>query len=202
MAAPSSAQTSPSQTANTAPKIQPSIACGPPMAEMINGIVMNGPTPIMSVMFSAVALTTPTPRMSGSDSRGGTGASGFTGEDDSLSRGFVGSRNGAPESRPARGRAASGGDAPLLHLESRRQPVRQLAKHRGGDAAALERGIAGRLAARVGHEEMIQSRKEIDGDVAIAPRPERRRELPSLLRSHLMIRGALQDQDGDLHPAC
>ena len=65
MAAPSSAHTSPSQIANSAPKIHPSIACGPPMAVMINGIVMNGPTPIMSVMFSAVALTTPTPRIRG-----------------------------------------------------------------------------------------------------------------------------------------
>src|ERR1039457_4636095 len=64
MAAPSSAQTSPSQSANTAPRIQPSIACGPPAAPTINGMVMNGPTPTMSIMFSVVALASPTPRIS------------------------------------------------------------------------------------------------------------------------------------------
>ena len=56
MAAPSSAHTSPSQQRRTAPRIQPSIACGPPSALMISGMVMNGPTPIMSIMFSVVAL--------------------------------------------------------------------------------------------------------------------------------------------------
>ena len=63
MAAPSSAHTRPSQMANTAPRIQPSIACGPPIAPTIRGMVMNGPTPIMSIMFSAVALPTPIPRI-------------------------------------------------------------------------------------------------------------------------------------------
>ena len=33
------------------------------MALTINGMVMNGPTPIMSIMFSAVALETPMPRI-------------------------------------------------------------------------------------------------------------------------------------------
>ena len=33
------------------------------MAAMINGIVMNGPTPIISIMFSVVALASPTPRI-------------------------------------------------------------------------------------------------------------------------------------------
>ncbi len=63
-AAPNSAQTRPSQMANKAPRIQPSMACGPPIALTINGIVMNGPTPIMSIMFSAVALPRLIPRMS------------------------------------------------------------------------------------------------------------------------------------------
>ena len=49
--------------AKIAPRIQPSMACGPPMAPTISGMVMNGPTPIMSIMFSAVALLTPIPRM-------------------------------------------------------------------------------------------------------------------------------------------
>src|SRR5437762_5524763 len=46
----------PSQSASTAPRIQPSMACGPPIAPTIRGMVMNGPTPIMSIMLRAVAL--------------------------------------------------------------------------------------------------------------------------------------------------
>ena len=34
------------------------------MAEMISGMVMNGPTPIMSIMFRAVALPRLMPRTS------------------------------------------------------------------------------------------------------------------------------------------
>src|SRR5208337_2980729 len=64
MAAPNSAQISPSHSASTAPAIQPSIACGPPAAVTISGRVMKGPTPIMSIMFSVVAPASPTPRMS------------------------------------------------------------------------------------------------------------------------------------------
>src|SRR5205085_12167678 len=65
------AHTKPSQIAKAAPKIHPSIACGPAMALMISGIVMNGPTPIMSIMFSAVASRKPTSRISSEE---GTGA--------------------------------------------------------------------------------------------------------------------------------
>ena len=64
MAAPNSAHTRPSHRAKTAPKIQPSMACGPPAALTISGMVMNGPTPIMSIMFSVVAPASPTPRIS------------------------------------------------------------------------------------------------------------------------------------------
>ena len=64
MAAPNSAQTSPSHMANSAPRIQPSMACGPPIALTMSGMVMNGPTPIISIMFNAVAPLNPTPRMS------------------------------------------------------------------------------------------------------------------------------------------
>src|SRR5207248_8897027 len=46
----------PSQSASTAPRIQPSMACGPPMAPTMRGMVMKGPTPIMSIMLRAVAL--------------------------------------------------------------------------------------------------------------------------------------------------
>src|SRR5579862_2645655 len=63
MAAPSSAHTIPSHIAKIAPSTHPIIAWGPPIALTINGIVMNGPTPIMSIMFSAVALLSPTPRI-------------------------------------------------------------------------------------------------------------------------------------------
>src|ERR1035441_8193999 len=62
-AAPNSADTSPSHTASSAPATQPSSACGPPMALTTSGMVMNGPTPIMSIMFSEVALHSPMPRM-------------------------------------------------------------------------------------------------------------------------------------------
>ena len=65
MAAPSSAQTSPSQIAKNAPSTQPIIACGPPIADTIRGIVIKGPTPIMSIMFSAVADERLMPRTSG-----------------------------------------------------------------------------------------------------------------------------------------
>src|SRR5579862_1478045 len=64
MAAPSSAQTRPSQSASTAPKIQPRMACGPPAAVTASGMVMNGPTPTMSIMFSAVACFNEIPRSS------------------------------------------------------------------------------------------------------------------------------------------
>ena len=38
---------------------QPIIACGPFMADIRAGMVMNGPTPIMFVMFNAVACNKP-----------------------------------------------------------------------------------------------------------------------------------------------
>ena len=46
-------------------EIQPSMACGPPAAAMTSGRVMNGPTPIMSIMFSVVASARPMPRTTG-----------------------------------------------------------------------------------------------------------------------------------------
>ena len=61
-AAPSSAQTRPSHTTSSAPRIQPTIACGPCIVATISGMVTNGPTPIMSIMFSAVACHSPMPR--------------------------------------------------------------------------------------------------------------------------------------------
>src|SRR3954468_21651695 len=64
MAAPSSGHTMPAQTTTRAPRIQPSIACGPCIVATISGTVMNGPTPIMSIMFSAVACARPMPRSS------------------------------------------------------------------------------------------------------------------------------------------
>src|SRR3990172_389973 len=64
MAAPSCAHTSPSQSASSAPTNQPSIACGPPMAPTMSGMVMKGPTPTMSIMLSAVASFRPSPRTS------------------------------------------------------------------------------------------------------------------------------------------
>src|ERR1051325_1225887 len=49
----------PSGMAMSAPSNQPSIACGPPSADISSGIVMNGPMPIMFDMFSAVAWSSP-----------------------------------------------------------------------------------------------------------------------------------------------
>src|SRR5690348_17156225 len=43
--------------------IQPNNACGPPIAVMRSGIVMNGPTPIMFAMLSAVAGRRPKRRL-------------------------------------------------------------------------------------------------------------------------------------------
>ena len=45
----------PSHMTITSATSQPSIAGGPPSADMSSGIVMNGPMPIMFVMLSAVA---------------------------------------------------------------------------------------------------------------------------------------------------
>jgi len=59
IAAPSSLHTRPSQTTMTSATTQPSIACGPPSADMSSGIVMNGPIPTMLIMLSAVAWTRP-----------------------------------------------------------------------------------------------------------------------------------------------
>ena len=53
--APNSLQTMPSHRTITRAATQPSMACGPPSADMSSGIVMKGPMPIMFVMFSAVA---------------------------------------------------------------------------------------------------------------------------------------------------
>ena len=64
MAAPSSAQTSPSQAASTAPNIQPRMAWGPCIASTISGRVTNGPTPIILIMFSEIAPRSPIPRTS------------------------------------------------------------------------------------------------------------------------------------------
>ena len=63
MAAPSSAQTNPSQTTRSAPRIHASRACGPPIAATMIGIVMNGPTPIMSFILTVTAPARPTPRI-------------------------------------------------------------------------------------------------------------------------------------------
>ena len=41
------------------------MACGPPSAVISSGIVMNGPMPIMLIMFSAVACSSPKRRCSG-----------------------------------------------------------------------------------------------------------------------------------------
>src|SRR5439155_11574770 len=77
MAAPNSPQTIPSGMAMSSATSQPSIACGPPNAVISNGIVMNGPMPIMFDMFRAVACSKPKRR-----SRWGWpfgGAAGFIG---------------------------------------------------------------------------------------------------------------------------
>src|SRR5713226_6628069 len=64
MAEASSLHTMPSQIARIVPASHPSMHCGPPMARMMSGMVMNGPNPTMLVMFSAVASSTPRPRTS------------------------------------------------------------------------------------------------------------------------------------------
>ena len=51
----------------TSATIQPSIACGPPSAVISSGIVMNGPIPIMLIMFRAVAWTRPKRRGRGAE---------------------------------------------------------------------------------------------------------------------------------------
>src|SRR5438270_8419622 len=63
MAAPNSAQTRPSQKATTAPNNHPTIACGPCALLSRSGIVMNGPTPIISSMLADVASRRPMPRI-------------------------------------------------------------------------------------------------------------------------------------------
>src|SRR5689334_5326571 len=70
MAAPSSAQTIPSHRATSAPSSHPSIACGPFILASRIGIVMNGPTPIISSMLAAVAPAKPMPRTRCGDSDG------------------------------------------------------------------------------------------------------------------------------------
>src|SRR5262245_48731076 len=45
----------------TAPTIQQSNACGPPMSATMSGNVMNGPMPIMLLMLSAAACGSPMP---------------------------------------------------------------------------------------------------------------------------------------------
>ena len=62
MAEPSSAHTSPSAIASSAPAIQPTIAWGPPIVATMIGIVMNGPIPHIWVMLTAVAGNSPIAR--------------------------------------------------------------------------------------------------------------------------------------------
>src|SRR5437764_1271335 len=59
MAAPNSLQIIPSGMAIKTAMSQPSMACGPPIADINRGMVMNGPIPIMFDMFSAVAWSKP-----------------------------------------------------------------------------------------------------------------------------------------------
>jgi hypothetical protein len=47
------------------------MTCGPPMAEMISGIVMNGPIPTICAMFSEVAGNRPMARMNPRESSAG-----------------------------------------------------------------------------------------------------------------------------------
>src|SRR5437879_3772981 len=63
MAAPSSAQTKPSDMTTTAPMSHPKIACGPPIAAIISGMVTNGPMPHICVMLIAVAGNKPKARV-------------------------------------------------------------------------------------------------------------------------------------------
>lgn len=63
IAAPNSAQTNPSHVESSAPKIQPSSACGPCIAERISGMVRNGPTPTICSMFAVRAGNRPMPRV-------------------------------------------------------------------------------------------------------------------------------------------
>src|ERR1035441_1320508 len=65
--APSSLQTRPSLHAITSATIQPSMACGPPIAAISTGMVMKGPTPIIVDMFRAVAWSRPKRRGSAAD---------------------------------------------------------------------------------------------------------------------------------------
>ena len=62
MAAPNSAQTIPSHSATNAPSTHPRIACGPFIFASRMGMVMNGPTPIISSMLAEVAPSRPTRR--------------------------------------------------------------------------------------------------------------------------------------------
>ena len=61
---PSSLQIMPSQSESAPPSIQPSIACGPPIAAIMRGNVTNGPTPTMSIMFRPRAEKVVSPRSS------------------------------------------------------------------------------------------------------------------------------------------
>src|SRR5580765_3447932 len=68
----------PSHATITSPTIHPSIACGPPSAVMSNGMVMNGPIPIMLIMLSAVAWSKPKRRGSEAGVTTGDPTTGFT----------------------------------------------------------------------------------------------------------------------------
>src|SRR6185436_15427586 len=68
IAALNSLQIIPSGIAMSTAITQPSMACGPPSADMRRGIVMKGPIPIMFDMFKAVAWSKPKRRCkSGAD---------------------------------------------------------------------------------------------------------------------------------------
>ncbi|HTG43260.1 MAG TPA: hypothetical protein VK633_01890 [Verrucomicrobiae bacterium] len=64
MAAPNSLQINPSAMQMISATNHPSSDCGPFSADMSSGIVMNGPTPIMLLMFRAVACSKPKRRCS------------------------------------------------------------------------------------------------------------------------------------------
>ena len=62
--AASSAVTRPSEIASSPPRIQASMPRPPPIADRMNGMVMNGPMPTMSIMFSAIPRHRPMSRLS------------------------------------------------------------------------------------------------------------------------------------------
>src|SRR3954467_9547500 len=170
IAAPSSAQTSPSASARSAPRIHPKTACGPPSVAIISGIVTNGPIPHICVMLSAIAERRPRLRSKPSSPRAPGSARCSRAKRASRISVIWTSCTAAPAGRTARGCARRGAPSHPHGPLTERAVGAQLREHRAvvaERASALQR-LRGRQPRRLELLALGGERPELLGEVGEA----------------------------------